>query len=163
MRMAHLHHGMPNVLKEIVTGLPKFRVKQHEVCKGYASGKYSKTNFSSRDARPKGILDLIHLDVCGLMSVAFLSRYHYFVTFINDFFRKTWIYFVKKKYEVFSSLKEFKTLVENQTKRKIKTLRSDNGDEYTLFPSRNFVHMRASDGANSSLQPSTKWGCKTKE
>ena len=55
----------------------------------------------------------------------------YFTTFIDDYSRKTWIYFLKKKDEVFSKFKEFKALVENSTNRKIKVLRSDNGGEYT--------------------------------
>ena len=60
-----------------------------------------------------------------------LSRYVYYVSFIDDYSRKTWIYFMKKKYEVFSKFKEFKALIENHTKRKIKTFRSDNGREFT--------------------------------
>ncbi|XP_057825172.1 uncharacterized protein LOC131037144 [Cryptomeria japonica] len=54
-RMAHLHHGALNVLKEIVTGLPKIKVDKHEVCKGCALGKYAKTNFLSSNTRSKEI------------------------------------------------------------------------------------------------------------
>ena len=46
--------------------------------------------------------------------------------------RKTWIYFMNNKDEVFSKFKEFKALIENHTKKKIKTLRSNNGGEFTL-------------------------------
>ena len=65
------------------------------------------------------------------MSSISLSGYVYYVSFIDDFSCKTWIYFLKGKNEVFSKFKEYKALVENQTKRKIKTLRSDNGREFT--------------------------------
>eukprot|EP00253_Pinus_taeda_P034023 PITA_34023 len=44
--------------------------------------------------------------------------------------RNTWIYFHKKKSEVFDRFKEFKALVENQTEKKIKVLRTDNGGEF---------------------------------
>ena len=44
---------------------------------------------------------------------------------------KTWIYFLKKKDEVFERFKEFKDLVENLSENKIKILRSDNGGEFT--------------------------------
>ena len=37
----------------------------------------------------------------------------------------------EKKDEVFSKFKEFKALIENYTEKKIKTLRSDNGEEFT--------------------------------
>ncbi|XP_059068968.1 uncharacterized protein LOC131859351 [Cryptomeria japonica] len=46
-KMAHLHRGALNVLKEIVTWLPKMKVEKHEVCKGCALGKYAKTNFQA--------------------------------------------------------------------------------------------------------------------
>ena len=72
------------------------------------------------------------------MSVATLSGYSYFVTFIDDYSQKTLIYFLKTKEsdEVLDKFKEFKALMENQTGRRIKVLRSDNGGEYT---SRGFV------------------------
>jgi transposase InsO family protein len=54
----------------------------------------------------------------------------YYVSFIDDFSRNTWIYFLRKKSEVFDKFKEFKALVENQTKNKIKVLRTDNGGEF---------------------------------
>jgi transposase InsO family protein len=55
----------------------------------------------------------------------------YYVSFIDDFSCKTWIYFLKTKDEVFSRFQEFKALVENQIGKKIKVLRLDNGGEYT--------------------------------
>ena len=65
------------------------------------------------------------------MSSSSLSGYVYYVSFIDDFSRKTWIYFMKNKDEVFSKFKEFKALIENHTENKIKTFRSDNGGEFT--------------------------------
>jgi transposase InsO family protein len=65
------------------------------------------------------------------MSSISLGGCEYYVTFINDHSRRTWIYFPKTKSEVFKRFQEFKVLVENQTGRKIKVLRSDNGGEYT--------------------------------
>eukprot|EP00253_Pinus_taeda_P034125 PITA_34125 len=54
----------------------------------------------------------------------------YYVSFIDEFSRSTWIYFLKKKSKVFDKFKEFKAPVENQTKKKIKVLRIDNGGEF---------------------------------
>eukprot|EP00253_Pinus_taeda_P030595 PITA_30595 len=48
----------------------------------------------------------------------------------DDFSRNTWIYFLKKKFEIFDRFKEFKALVENQTEKKIKVLKTDNGGEF---------------------------------
>ena len=73
---------------------------------------------------------MIHSDICGLMATKARSGAEYFVTFIDDHSRKTWIYFLKSKDEVFCRFKEFKALVENLTGKKIKVLRSNNGREY---------------------------------
>ena len=89
-----------------------------------------KASFPRSDTRAKGVLDLVHSDVCGPMSTKSLRGYEYYVTFIDDFSRKTWIYFLKTKDEVFSRFQEFKALVENLRGRKIKVLRSENGGEY---------------------------------
>jgi transposase InsO family protein len=62
------------------------------------------------------------------MSAASISQSMYYVSFIYDFSRKTWIYFLKTKDEVLSGFQEFNALIENQT-WKIKVLRSDNGVE----------------------------------
>jgi hypothetical protein len=53
----------------------------------------------------------------------------YYVSFIDDFSRNTWIYFLRKKFEVFDRFKEFKALVENQIEKRIKALRMDNGGD----------------------------------
>ena len=65
------------------------------------------------------------------MSLNSISSYTYYVSFIDHFSRKTWIYFMKNKDEVFSKFKEFKSLIENHTEKKIKTFQSDNGGEFT--------------------------------
>ena len=53
----------------------------------------------------------------------------YFLTFIDDLSRFTWVYFLKKKSEVFEKFKDFKASVETATGRNIKALRSNNGGE----------------------------------
>ena len=119
------------MLRETVTGLPQFGTEHQEVCRGWDLGKYTKTSFPSSYHKAAGILDLVHSDVSGPMSTVSLSGHEYYVSFIDDYSRKTWIYFLKAKGEVFIRFQEFKALVENQTRKKIKVLRSDNRGEYT--------------------------------
>ena len=96
-------------------------------------GKYTKTTFLSSDMRSARTLDLIHSDLCGPISSVSLRGYKYYVTFIDDHSKKTWIYFLRSKNlkEVLLWFQEFKALLENQTGKKIKVLRSDNVGEYT--------------------------------
>jgi hypothetical protein len=55
----------------------------------------------------------------------------YYVIFIDNYSRKTWLYFLKTKDEVFNKFQEFKAEIENLKRKKIKNLRTDNGGEYT--------------------------------
>jgi hypothetical protein len=64
--------------------------------------------------------------------------YLYYVLFIYDHSRKTWIYFLKSKDGVLAKFQEFNAQVENLTRRKIKVLSSDNGGEYT---SKEFINF----------------------
>jgi transposase InsO family protein len=132
----------------MVTGVPNFSSEHHELCKGCALGKYTKTNFPSSDSREVGILDLIHSDVCGPMSSASLTSSLYYVVFIDDFSRKSWIFFMKTKGQVFSQFQDFKALMENQTRKKIRVLRLDNGDEYT---SKEFMNFCVGEGIRREL------------
>ena len=59
-----------------------------------------------------------------------MSQTKYALTFIDDFSKYCWVYFLKHKYEVFGLFKVFKALVENQSGSRLKILRSDNGGEY---------------------------------
>jgi hypothetical protein len=64
-----------------------------------------KKSFPSSDNKDKGSLDIIHSNMCGPMSTTSLSGYVYYVSFIVDFSRKTWKYFLKAKSEVFNKFK----------------------------------------------------------
>ena len=88
------------------------------------------------------------------MSSNSLSRYVYYVSFIDYFSGKTYIYFMKNKDEVFSKFKEFKALIENHTEKKIKTFRSDNGQEFT---SNEFKEIC------KNSRSTTEWGCRKEE
>ena len=90
-----------------------------------------KIPFPSSDNKAKDILYMVHSDVCGSMTTMSLSGYVYYVSFIDDYSHKTWIYFLKGKNEVFSKFKEFKALEENHSEKKINIFKSDNGGEFT--------------------------------
>ena len=64
------------------------------------------------------------------MQTPSFGNYLYFVTFIDDFSRYTWLYFLKHKDEVLPMFKNFKRLVKKEFAAYITCLRSDNGGEY---------------------------------
>jgi Integrase core domain len=69
--------------------------------------------------------------VCGPFEVESLGGNRYFLTFIDDASRKVWVYFLRTKDQVFNYFQEFHVMVERETDKKLKCLRSDNGGEYT--------------------------------
>ena len=75
-------------------------------------------------------MELIQSDVFGLVLVPSLGISSYYAIFIYDLSRNTWLYFMKKKSNVFNKFMEFKALVENQIEKKIKALKIDNGGEF---------------------------------
>ena len=82
-------------------------------------------------SRAKKSLQLIHTDVCDLINPSSLGKSNYFLIFIDDFSRKTWVYFLKHKSKVFENFKKFKALVEKESGLKIKAIRSNCGGEFT--------------------------------
>jgi len=94
-------------------------------------GKQHRESFpSGKSIREKASLEIVHSDLCGLVQTPSLTGSHYILTFIDDFTRKTWVYFLKNKSEVFEKFCNFKALVENQSGQHIKVLRTDRGGEY---------------------------------
>jgi hypothetical protein len=59
------------------------------------------------------ILVLVHSDVFGPLIVSSLGGSMYYVSFIDGFYRKTWIHFLRNKSYIYEKFKEFKSLVEN--------------------------------------------------
>jgi transposase InsO family protein len=147
-RLAHINYKALPYICKAVTGLPELKGDHEGVCNGCAQGKNIKNPFPKRDSKAEGVLELIHSDVCGPMPSSSISGYVYYVSFIDDYSRKTWIYFLKSKDEVFNEFKEFKALIENLSERKIKILRSDNGGEYT---SKEFVNFCKDVGIKREL------------
>ncbi|MCO5595050.1 hypothetical protein L7F22_049087 [Adiantum nelumboides] len=67
----------------------------------------------------------------------------YFCTFIDDYSRKVWAYFLKHKDEVLKVIKTFLQLVENQSGHKLKCLRTDNGGEYVSKAFQDFCEAKS--------------------
>ncbi|KAD3336165.1 hypothetical protein E3N88_31684 [Mikania micrantha] len=129
-RFGHLHtHALQQLQKnKMVQGLPQ--IKEIKNCEGCVLGKQHKLSFQPSQKRATRILEIIHSDVCGPMPVNSLGRSKYFLLFVDDFSRMTWVYFLEKKSEVFSKFKIFKTMVEKQSGHSVKILRTDRGGEF---------------------------------
>ena len=111
-------------------------------------GKYVKATFHEKDSCTTTILERVHTDVCGPFSVASTAKHKYYVIFVDDFSRKCWIFFMQKKRETYSKFCEFKALVEKESGKHVKALRSDNGGE---FISTEFKDFCSAEGIRREL------------
>src|SRR5579875_1494527 len=134
-RMGHLNVQSLKALPSLVSGLDRSILHGDALpntCEGCMMGKQHRHSFPKDGAtRASKVLEIVHSDVCGPMRNASIGGARYFVTFIDDFSRKIWVYPIKAKSECFEKFKEFKALVEKELEAEIKVLRSDNGGEYT--------------------------------
>lgn len=129
-RLGHLNTQDLKSLEKAGTGV-RLTAKTVDNCDACAMGKQHRTPFTnSTPTRADSLLALVHSDVCGPMQISSCSGMRYFVTFTDDYSRMSYVYFLKSKNEVFDKFREYKALVENQSGKKIKVFRSDNGTEY---------------------------------
>lgn len=140
------HLGINNlrkiINKELVTGIDCKVTNELFFCDNCCDGKNHKLPFDKligeNLSKP---LELIHSDVCGPIKPESLGQGNYFVTFIDDSTRYTWIYIIKNKSDVFETFKSWKSIVENQYNAKLKKLRTDNGGEYTSNSFEKYLEM----------------------
>ncbi|KAI3501210.1 hypothetical protein L1887_29073 [Cichorium endivia] len=132
-RFGHVNHKAIRTMlfKQMVKGLPLIAEK-HGVCETCVIGK------QQRETIPKKCnwhaiekLQLVHTDLCGPITPASPSGKRYTLMFIDDYTRKSWVYFLSHKSESFEFFKVFKKSVELETGMNIKCLRSDRGGEFT--------------------------------
>ncbi|KAJ4713215.1 Retrovirus-related Pol polyprotein from transposon TNT 1-94 [Melia azedarach] len=129
MRLGHMSaRGMQILSKwDLLCG---HKVKDLEFCEHCIFGKLHRSKFPKAIHRTKGTLDYINSDCWGPSRVESLGGHRYFVSMIDDFSRMTWVFIMKHKSEAFKNFRQWKALVENQTGKKIKRLRTDNGLEF---------------------------------
>ncbi|GJV59270.1 transposable element [Tanacetum coccineum] len=129
MRLGHMSEkGMVILSKRGL--LDHHKVASLEFCKHCVIGKQKRVSFSKAIHQTKATLDYLHADCWGPSRVPPLGGARYFLSIIDDFSRMTWVFMMKHKSGAFEKFKHWKILIENQTGRKIKRLRTDNGLEF---------------------------------
>ena len=88
------------------------------------------------------IFDVVHSNVWGLSQIPSILGYMYYVTFIDDFSRCTWMFLMRGRSELFTILKNFCCEISTQFGKTIRTLRSDNANEYFSYPFNSFMHSK---------------------
>ena len=141
-RLGHLcRYGM-NLIKEGRALGVNYAAVDKEPCISCIEGKQSMKPFKTCSYNKASLmLELIHSDLCGPMSESSFQGNKYALTFIDDFTRMIFIYFISCKSQVKEKFMIFKSYVENQTGMKIKALRTDNGTEFVNKELSNFLSI----------------------
>ena len=117
--------------KEMVRGLPQLKASS-KVCTNCMVGKQHRDAIPKRSLwRASQRLQLVHADICGPIKPVSNSKKRYLISFIDDYSRKVWIYFLTEKSEAFTTFKNYKNLVEKETGAFICCLCIDRGGEFT--------------------------------
>ncbi|KAG8472196.1 hypothetical protein CXB51_036507 [Gossypium anomalum] len=129
MRLGHMsENGMVELSKRgLLDGQRICKLNFYEHC---VFRKQKRVRFTKGIHNTKGTLEYIHSDLWGSSRVPSRGGANYMLTFIDDFFKKFWAFFLKQKSDVFSAFKSWKIMIEKQTGKQIKYLRTDNGLEF---------------------------------
>jgi hypothetical protein len=127
LRLGHPSFGyMKHLFPDLFSNMSLFDLK----CETCILAKSHRTSYPLSMNKSHVPFALIHSDVWGPSPISTVSGIRWFVIFIDDCTRMTWLYLLKHKAEVLSVFQYFHTMVQNQFSAKIQILRSDNGGEY---------------------------------
>ncbi|XP_077228362.1 uncharacterized protein LOC143861311 [Tasmannia lanceolata] len=128
-------------------------------CESCQYGKHHRVSYPSRSVScVNSPFELVHSNVWGPCRTPSMLGGKYFVIFVDDFSRMTWLYIIKDRSEVFSTFCLFYAEITNQYSCSLKCLRTDNACEYfsdrqgfqEFLSSRGIIHQ--SSCAHTSQQ-----------
>lgn len=130
------------IRKELVVGLTNITINK-DTCASCLLGKQARRSFPQATTyRISKLLELIHGDLCGPITLSTAARNKYIFVIIDDHSRYMWSILLKERGEAFEKFKRFRTIVELETKTRIKCFRTDRGGEFTSTEFNNFCEER---------------------
>lgn len=108
-------------------------------CSSSIASKCYKLVFDSSQNRQTQPLSLIHSDVWGPTPILSCQGFKFYVLFVDDFSRYSWVFPIQHKSDVFQIFVNFRTQIERFTSQNIKILRTDGGSEYLNSTFKNYL------------------------
>ena len=99
--------------------------------------------FHNSESMSIGIFDLIHSDVYGPSPINSIGGSRYFVVFVDDYSRYSWVFLMHSRDELLNIYCNFTNMVKTHFSKTIKVFRSDNAREFTQHA---FEHILYSHG-----------------
>lgn len=149
-RCAHINPAIivQTSINESARGLPMFK-NNNLNCETCKISKFRRKSFKPlKEIRSQHPLELLYADVWGPYEHKGREGERYFLAIIDDYSRKTALYPIREKSEVFGIVRRHILRAERFLGRRVKNFRSDNGNE---FVNRNFQNFFAEMGINHEL------------
>ncbi|WVZ02271.1 hypothetical protein V8G54_023077 [Vigna mungo] len=129
LRMGHISEkGLEELEKQDL--LLGDKLQKLDFCDHCVLGKSHKIPFGKGKHSTERPFEYVHADLWGPARTLTHGGGAYFLSIIDDFSRRVWIYVLKNKSETFQKFKEWHTQIENQLGCRLKCLRTDNGLEF---------------------------------
>ena len=116
VQLLHNRFGHPNkhALQTIIKSLPTHCLSNQSIslCDACQYSKMHQLYFSVTTIKIKAQLELLYTDLWGLAPEYSMNGYRYYISFVNDFTRYSWIFPLTLKLGALETFKHFKLLVE---------------------------------------------------
>nr|GFB01621.1 retrovirus-related Pol polyprotein from transposon TNT 1-94 [Tanacetum cinerariifolium] len=126
--LSHLNFGAINHLARqgLVRGLPKLKFKKYHLCSACAMGKSTKKTHKRKfENTNQEKLYLLHMDLCGPMSVESVNEKKYILVIVDDYSK-----FLRSKDETPDFIIKFLKMIQVRLNVPVRRIQTDNGTEF---------------------------------
>lgn len=118
-------------MRNISTTLVTFSSRQSFTYIICPMARQTRMHFPESTTTTNQLFELLHIDLWGPYHTPTYDGYNYFLTMVDDYRRSTWTQLLRCKINALQAVKAFICLVENRFYTKLKSIRYDNGLEFT--------------------------------
>ena len=129
-RLGHIGEEKMRLLQTTVTGVTDLAAGPQQPCEACALSKSVRTISKEAQERATRRLQRVYTDFWGPFATPTPNGARYMLTFTDDFTRKSWIFLVRARTELYEKFREWQMEVERQSNERLQTIRCDNAREY---------------------------------
>jgi hypothetical protein len=160
-RLGHLSFSYLKKLKPHLFTELQILDLQCDICE---LAKSHRKPFSSSFNKSSKPFMVIHSDIWGPATISSMSKVRYFITFIDECTRMTWVSLLHKKSDASTAFQEFHNMVKTQFQKQIQVWQSDNAMEFLANSLGNYLRQHGIRHHTSCPYiPQQYWSCREKK